>query len=86
MEGENQHISSSSAGNSFGSVKLFRRRCDPSSRSQVLWRTMHHHRHLIRHQTWCNRAIRPLQSSISLSCDSRSSKNKRFHHHVVSCP
>jgi hypothetical protein len=32
MEGKNLHISSLSAGNSFGSVKRFRRRCDPSSR------------------------------------------------------
>jgi hypothetical protein len=86
MEGENQHISSSSAGNSFGLVKRFKRRCDPSSRSQVLWLTTYHHRHLICHQTWCNRAIRQPQSSMSSSHDSRSLKKKRSHHHVVSCP
>jgi hypothetical protein len=35
MEGENQHISSLSAGNSFGSAKRFRKKCGPNNLSKV---------------------------------------------------
>jgi hypothetical protein len=52
----------------------------------VLWLITHSHHHRILHRMWCNRAIRPPQSSMSLSRDSRSSKKKHFCHHEVLCP
>jgi hypothetical protein len=59
------HISLSSAGNSFSSAKHFRRGCDLSSRSQVLWLTTHHYHHPIRHQTSCYMSIKPPRSITS---------------------
>jgi hypothetical protein len=85
MGGEIPHISSSSAGSFFGSVKRFRRRCDLNNQLQAAWLTTHHH-HLIRRQTWCSRATRPLRSSMSSNHGSWSSKKKHSHHHKDSCP
>jgi hypothetical protein len=85
MEGENQHISSSSAGNSSGLAKRFKKRCGTNSLSQAPWLITHHQSHLICHQTRCNTAIRPPRSNTSSNHGSRSSRKKRSLHHVVSC-
>jgi hypothetical protein len=86
MGGENPHISSSSAGSFFGSVKCFRRRCDPNNQLQAVWLTMHHHHLLIRRQMWCSKATRPPRSSMSSYHGSRSLKKKHSHSHEVLCP
>jgi hypothetical protein len=85
MGGKNWHISSSSAGNSFGSVKHLRKRYDQNNPSQAHWLTMHPRRHLTHHQTRCNMAIRPPRSSTSSNLGSRSSRKKHSRHHAVSC-
>jgi hypothetical protein len=86
MGGENPHIFSSSAGSFFGSVKHFRRRCDPNNQLQAAWLIMHHHHHIIRRQTWCSRATRLLRSSMLSNRDSCQSKKKLSRCHEVSCP
>jgi hypothetical protein len=82
--GENPHISLSSAGSSFGSVKPFRTRCGPNNQSQGAWPTTR--RRLLTHQrTWCNKAIKQPRFSMS-SRDSRPLKKKRSRRREVLCP